>query len=682
MSVTKITMGGGQNPELPAYEYEPLPGPGHFRILRLQFGASDDDIPTCTLETHALSAAPAYKTLSYVWGTGGQTQPLLVQCGEEQEKRVIMVTASLDTVLRRFRPGPMSYSSARTAGWALWVDQICINQGDVDERSEQVQMMRDIYVQAASVLIWLGPDGSRSAPHAKALLAKLAAIRRSPGWTRFPKDHQLRAVGLPPRAAPVWAALQAMLKNTYFERTWVIQEAVFAREADIWWGRTRIPWSTFESGYVIASLNMMYEPDAEPSCPQLSLGRVQALVQSRLQRESSVGWLLMLRLTEHHKATDSRDKVYALVGIVNEPAPFKVDYSLPAARVYTQITRHIIEQSKSLEILSSFHPLDPTSPADDGLPRWVPALDRPSETTTEVEWFDASRKSEAWWKGGPGAAVPGDWKTLTVSGLSIDTVEAASEVIGQTGTEFNDEWRRRIVAAFALLCEHAAAAEKVYGADLIRPFACAFAGGSTIDDNGLPQPADQDELLLRFAIFINDNFMQDLLGDKASDMQGFGAFHRLAEVALDARSASSGPAPKNITLDPKFRESLRARLARVHPNDAEAVSKTAALILRCIRLQDREATQRFAYVAQRFGWRDKRFFVTSSGRIGSGPQQLEEGDSICLLHGGATLFVLRPTPSPVEGEDCHYYLGECYVQGLMKGEGMDLGKPSEWFNLR
>ncbi|RYP79954.1 hypothetical protein DL770_006429 [Monosporascus sp. CRB-9-2] len=40
--------------------------------------------------------------------------------------------------------------------WVLWVDAICINQGDIEERNEQVSMMRDIYSSSKRVLIRLG----------------------------------------------------------------------------------------------------------------------------------------------------------------------------------------------------------------------------------------------------------------------------------------------------------------------------------------------------------------------------------------------------------------------------------------------------------------------------------------------------------------------------------------------
>lgn len=40
----------------------------------------------------------------------------------------------------------------------FWVDAICINQDDLEERSAQVQIMPQIYSKASCVIVWLGDD--------------------------------------------------------------------------------------------------------------------------------------------------------------------------------------------------------------------------------------------------------------------------------------------------------------------------------------------------------------------------------------------------------------------------------------------------------------------------------------------------------------------------------------------
>lgn len=44
----------------------------------------------------------------------------------------------------------------------LWLDQICINQEDPDEKLDQIFRMGQIYSKAESVFIWLGPTANNS----------------------------------------------------------------------------------------------------------------------------------------------------------------------------------------------------------------------------------------------------------------------------------------------------------------------------------------------------------------------------------------------------------------------------------------------------------------------------------------------------------------------------------------
>lgn len=64
------------------------------------------------------------------------------------ENSFLQITKNLEQALRHIRLP----NHARR----LWVDSICINQADLDERSLQVQRMRLIYKHAARVIVWLG----------------------------------------------------------------------------------------------------------------------------------------------------------------------------------------------------------------------------------------------------------------------------------------------------------------------------------------------------------------------------------------------------------------------------------------------------------------------------------------------------------------------------------------------
>ncbi|EGO55055.1 hypothetical protein NEUTE1DRAFT_130947 [Neurospora tetrasperma FGSC 2508] len=76
------------------------------------------------------------------------------------EKCIIRITTSLDTCLRHLRA--IHHRDHPSAILTLWIDQLCIDQSDSDEKAVQVGLMSQIYSRAKQVLIWLGPaaDGS------------------------------------------------------------------------------------------------------------------------------------------------------------------------------------------------------------------------------------------------------------------------------------------------------------------------------------------------------------------------------------------------------------------------------------------------------------------------------------------------------------------------------------------
>lgn len=83
-----------------------------------------------------------YEALSYVWGDLPAQEAIMVS------DHRILVTPNLFTALKRLR----YEEKIRT----MWIDQICINQWDIEEKSSQVAMMRDIYKSCSHCIIWLG----------------------------------------------------------------------------------------------------------------------------------------------------------------------------------------------------------------------------------------------------------------------------------------------------------------------------------------------------------------------------------------------------------------------------------------------------------------------------------------------------------------------------------------------
>ncbi|KAF7886134.1 hypothetical protein EAF00_010237 [Botryotinia globosa] len=115
-----------------------------IRRLILQPAANFDDHLYSQLDVVSLESSPDFEALSYVWGstTPGKT----INLGD----RLVAI-------------GPISTMLCLPAApRILWVDVLCINQDDLDERASQVALMRRVYSEANTVLIWLGSEAENS----------------------------------------------------------------------------------------------------------------------------------------------------------------------------------------------------------------------------------------------------------------------------------------------------------------------------------------------------------------------------------------------------------------------------------------------------------------------------------------------------------------------------------------
>jgi hypothetical protein len=112
-----------------------------IRLLTLLPGGRDDGV-RCTTRVVSLDEHPVFETVSYVWGDRSGDVTINVS------GTPIAVTENLYAGLLRLRH--------ETTERNLWIDQICINQWDLEEKAAQVALMRDIYRQCAQCVTWMG----------------------------------------------------------------------------------------------------------------------------------------------------------------------------------------------------------------------------------------------------------------------------------------------------------------------------------------------------------------------------------------------------------------------------------------------------------------------------------------------------------------------------------------------
>ena len=137
--------------------YRKLRRPTCFRLIMILSVSPHLD---CMMSTVDLDIQyPSYHALSYCWGS--PNRDVTLQCNG----RKLGISSNLAEGLKRLHAYAVEAQS--TTPTLFWVDQICINQEDNDERTQQVRMMRSIYQQSTHTLIWLPLKNGECYPLAK-----------------------------------------------------------------------------------------------------------------------------------------------------------------------------------------------------------------------------------------------------------------------------------------------------------------------------------------------------------------------------------------------------------------------------------------------------------------------------------------------------------------------------------
>jgi hypothetical protein len=247
--------------ELPNYHYEILQTATSIRLLNLEIGSSDDDYGR--LETFRLEAAPPFAALSYTWGNpyaepnyeledvsqGAEysrkytpERNCSIRCHETKVMVTHNLVDALDNIKRRYMPQGWSPGSTPY----IWIDAICINQEDLQERGAQVAIMDRIYASAQRVFVWLGSSLPKT-EKALELIKYLATIPEEK--YDIMKDHDPKLVWETYKALDMekitpddWLILLSFLERNWFHRVWMIQEYCLPRYSTVLCGLDRIPW--------------------------------------------------------------------------------------------------------------------------------------------------------------------------------------------------------------------------------------------------------------------------------------------------------------------------------------------------------------------------------------------------------------------------------------------------------
>jgi hypothetical protein len=273
----------------------------------------------------------------------------------------------------------------------LWIDALCINQQDLNERSQQVGRMRNIYSCATSLLIW-PQDTTTPIPHIQAVAKFVQEIHTTvrPHFneviSRNDVVSQITSQSFLDRTLQSIEMFRQIITQSWFKRMWIIQEVATATgHVTALLGFYPVQWR-FLTHIVFAycremsplPLRVMFLGDAKglSILEQLEREYKELKQKSELDRETRLpievperlGQLLR-QISGNFKATQPHDHLYALLGLLGTddiPQEICPDYSMPFKQVFHKYAAYLIKNTKNISFLIS-HGRQLT-----GVPSWVP----------------------------------------------------------------------------------------------------------------------------------------------------------------------------------------------------------------------------------------------------------------------------------------------------------------------
>ncbi|KAE8377552.1 heterokaryon incompatibility protein-domain-containing protein [Aspergillus bertholletiae] len=192
------------NSEVSRKIFSALPEKG-IRLVVIQAGSSSDEIRCDIQEVTLTDSLPPYNALSHLWGSDREHELIRLK-GEG-----FYVRKNLAETLRQLRRADQDV--------VFWIDALCINQCDKDEKGVQIPLMGDVYRNAEKVVAFLGLHDESS----PLLFEALEELERQPDI-----GHLLGHLGFD-KLPSIMTAMNAFLAREYWSRAWVVQELIFGR---------------------------------------------------------------------------------------------------------------------------------------------------------------------------------------------------------------------------------------------------------------------------------------------------------------------------------------------------------------------------------------------------------------------------------------------------------------------
>lgn len=355
---------------------QPITEPDEFRVLVVESGSGDAEV-CCKLINVASSWRTRYEALSYTWG-------------DESIRETIIVNGLRTSVTKNLHSALVNLRFTQRQR-VLWVDALCINQDDTEERDNQVQKMGTIYSKASRVIVWLGEQTEESRKAFSMIHKKWSKAFNRRYIRIFPEDNFSDDFedGL---KTTDWSPVYDLLRRPWFQRTWVIQEAVLPRYVTLACGPNTMSWVELSYCYNSRDFQKILPDDDEELAQGLSAvglighGRYECHTVFASTPKPNGQWNIRKKHTPNFKLAstlyatrgfqcqDKRDKIFGILSIVTDlelkdKEILGPDYQASVETVYEKVAKWDITKNRSLELLSYCSRKEWEHP---NLPSWVP----------------------------------------------------------------------------------------------------------------------------------------------------------------------------------------------------------------------------------------------------------------------------------------------------------------------
>ncbi|KAN0113300.1 HET domain containing protein [Hyaloscypha variabilis] len=659
----------------------------------------------CSVRTINLDDDLKYTALSYTWGSPDRPARLIVDTGGvNQGESAIKITKSLETALLQLR---------ESTKITLWIDQLCINQDDVDEKSKQVPLMKIIYKKAIDVLVWLGP-ATHESDHLLQILDEIGkqatkaerlyggnstlALTQTYNVTLFKlrKRHSLGRKFIIPAEN-----LRAFVNLDWWTRVWVVQEISVATSVTFACGAQRITYERLRNALrfysfhiwrkstwvqsrhwlvnliaIRAVLALQKAPYDSPASQMLASSYrfkvstnghdlLGILELSHVVRDPNLGYKL--------QATNNRDKIYGLLGLAKDDLGIKTNYDKSVSEVYVDAARALLKHGHVDILWYCQFPKSEENSSE--LPSWTPDLSNDgyiqmpygSGFSPTSRPFAASGEKKA-------AVQLVEYEELHIKlkGVFVDEVVVIGQLWGQTPGLKNNQTELKHSDIFS-----SKGLQLKTATSFLEELNLLFDQARDLPLGLDPETIEE----ARWRTPIGDKEMEDNAGGtRRATSQSRETY---IEIRRRIQIEKNRPVPTQ-----KAPQKRRFTLLRVLGFLLWTFVRFLFRRLLKLLLRKKEESRRndsFAFPDGRGGnsymnsmrqMCGRRPFRTKYGYVGLGPAGMTEEDIVCIFYGAQVPYVLRP-----DGNNQFQLVGEAYIHGIMDGEYLKTGREETEFTL-